>query len=376
MSRELIRYRAEFKPDVVQLLREFWPSPADSAAQFSWLHEDNPFTESPLVYLALRDGRVVGMRGFYGARWEVAGTGEVFDAPCGNMFVVDSRMRGQRLASYIMKGALADLKARGYRYVFSLSALPIPYSSQLRSGWRQVVNYGQVSRESRQARVRGLMRERLPGLRRGWRWLRHRARAKGGPASRPRNQTFDEFENAVPATLGGGDLRVAQKPDCAMMAEIAQAALAEGRLRHVRTADYFAWRYNAPLVQYCFLTWTRGLERGVLVLESGRGKAGVTRIFDWEATSVEVLRRLIGAVIKFGRFNRLWTWSAGLPEEIVSFLAENGFTPADESMGVPDYEPGMMVKALGGAAPDAPWRIHGVRVDEAESWCLRPVISI
>lgn len=376
MSRELIRYRAEFKQDVVQLLREFWPSPADSAAQFSWLQEDNPFTEAPLVYLALLDGRVVGMRGFYGARWEVAGTGEVFDAPCGNMFVVDSRMRGQRLASYIMKGALADLEARGYRYVFSLSALPIPYASQLRSGWRPVVNYCQISRESPQARVRGLMRKRLPGLQRSWRSLRQRARANDGPASGLQHQAFNDFENAVPATLDDGDLRVAQTPDCAMMAEIAQAAMAEGRLRHVRTADYFAWRYGAPLVRYCFLTWTKGPDRGFLVLESGRGKAGVTRVFDWEATSVDVLRRLFGAVIASGRFDRLWTWSAGLPEEIVSFLANNGFTPADESMGVPDYEPGMMVKALGGVAPDAPWRIHGVCVDEAENWSLRPVISI
>ena len=53
MSHELIRYRPEYKREVAELLTEFWPDPATSEANFSWLHEQNPYTDCPIVYLLL-----------------------------------------------------------------------------------------------------------------------------------------------------------------------------------------------------------------------------------------------------------------------------------------------------------------------------------
>jgi hypothetical protein len=160
------------------------------------------------------------------------------------------------------------------------------------------------------------------------------------------------------------------------MAELGEAAIADGHLRHHRTAEYFAWRYRAPLKNYRFLTWSKGLERGFLVLETVRGTQGWAQIFDWEVTSAEVLMRLVGAVVDFGGFDRTLTWTASLPQEMERFLQGVGFVAGDEAKGVAGYQPGMMVKALADGAGEGAWTVQGLRIDEAANWSLRPSYSI
>ncbi len=292
------------------------------------------------------------------------------------MFVVDPVARGQRLASFIMKGALDDLATRGYAHVLSLSARPIPYVIQQRGGWRIVTNYDPHHRESRKRRLKRVLRERAPAFMRAWRSLRRHRSGRIEHISGQRSQAFVVLEDALPDSLDGGTLKIARKPEPAAMAELAEMIVTEGYLRHVRTAEYFSWRYDAPLMDYRFLTWSKGSERGFLVLETGRGAKGWTRLFDWEATSVEVLMRLVDASIKFGRFDRIWTSRAELPVEMDRFLRTKGFVPSDESMGVAGYEPGMMVKALANGKSEGAWEVHGLRLDEAANWSLRPSYSI
>ena len=113
MSHELIRYQPEHRQEAGRLVTEFCPNPAVGAAQVKWLNEQNPFTDHAFIYLVIVDGKAVGMRAFYGARYEVVGTGETFDAVCGTMFVTDESVRGQGLATVIMEGALKDIAANG-----------------------------------------------------------------------------------------------------------------------------------------------------------------------------------------------------------------------------------------------------------------------
>ena len=123
MEYEIVRYQPEFHEGVLKLLEGLWsPSPALNAACLEWKHERNPYQREPLLYLALHQGRVVGMRGMCGAKWEAGVPRREFAIPCACDLVIAPDHRNRGLISKIMRFAFDDLKQRGTEYVFNLSA--------------------------------------------------------------------------------------------------------------------------------------------------------------------------------------------------------------------------------------------------------------
>lgn len=368
MGYEVIRYRPEFKSQVAELLTEFWPDPELNTAYFSWKYLENPFVDQPLFYLLITGNKVVGMRGFQGARWEGPDPDNTFQIPCACDFVTHSDFRGKGLAQNIMEYAFQDLAGLGYQYVFSSSATPIPYKSQIRRGWRLAGHYRTIRRETAGAgRLRAIAR-RMPFLRTLWSLANRKA-------SLPGQNAFARLDALPPMALDGGMLTVAQEPDAPAMSALSNAVAVPELIRHVRGPEYFAWRYANPLMEYRFVFWRDTDLRGFLVLQKQRGNTPATRIIDWQATDLHVLKRLFGAVLEFGNLSSVATWSAALPAEMVSFLAEHGFATFDESFGVSDYSPGLQVRSLEDPLPDGPWEIAGCCLHDLADWDLRPVYS-
>ena len=70
---EIVGYRPEFREQILQLQQHLWGPDVDiNSAYLKWKYEENPYLDTTLIYLALCKEKVVGMRGFYGAKWEVA----------------------------------------------------------------------------------------------------------------------------------------------------------------------------------------------------------------------------------------------------------------------------------------------------------------
>ncbi|TVR43011.1 MAG: GNAT family N-acetyltransferase [Bacteroidia bacterium] len=61
-----VKYTPEYKEEAIRLLQMLW-SHLDERGQrelFAWRYENNPFAETPWVYLAMHNNMVVGFRGF------------------------------------------------------------------------------------------------------------------------------------------------------------------------------------------------------------------------------------------------------------------------------------------------------------------------
>jgi GNAT superfamily N-acetyltransferase len=342
------------------------------------MHEQNPYTNHPFIYLVIIDGKAVGMRAFYGARYEVVGSGETFDAVCGAMFVTDKSVRGQGFATVIMEGALKDIAASGYRYVFSYSAGPITYMSQRRRGWRLITDYRTILRPEKKPGAGGLrsaVARRFPLLRKLW-------RGTGRRVLGPRSSAFAPLDALTtsdpPSELRGGTLSISRKADAPAMAELAKAT-ALGLIRHVRDPAYFAWRYESPRMEYRFIYWRDTKLRGFLALQTSRGGAYYVRIVDWEAENEQVLKGLFRVALESGKFASLTIWSAALTEEMVSFLSNSGFAQIDGSEGVVDYRPGLLIKSLDddptGDQTGDKWEVSGRRIEDLANWDLRPIYS-
>ena len=123
MNYEIVEYTPEFKSQVLQLQTYLWGREMSANADYlKWKYEQNPYVERPLIHLALCSGKVVGMRGVYGAKWQIGHPSEIFHAPCVGALVIAPEHRCRGLFTNIISAGVKTLGVRGYPYVFNLSA--------------------------------------------------------------------------------------------------------------------------------------------------------------------------------------------------------------------------------------------------------------
>ncbi len=392
MGYEIVRYQPEFKEGVLKLLELLWSSnPAVNAACFEWKHERNPYQRDPLLYLALDGGRVVGMRGMCGAKWEAGVPRSEFDIPCACDLVVAADHRNRGLISRIMRFALDDLKRAGMEYVFSLSAGPITFMNALATGWRSIGPLQTVSRkitrETRAARLKKILGRWPPvlNLARSFKNL-HFARgcaqaiafASAADAEAPFSRLDRNFRS--------GDARSSQRlfleesPRPEAMADLIRRIESDGRIRHVRDQRYFGWRFQDPLCQFRFLYWGPSRLEGYLILETtGPSLHGIhsrIKISDWEATNVQVFEDLLEAAIRLGEFDEISTWGRAVPGPARNVLDQAGFQPLKVTDGESQYGPTVLVRPTVDERNPAQWSLAGGRLLDAACWDVRPIYAL
>lgn len=329
---------------------------AANGAYREWKYDDNPYLQPPLIYLARHRGRVVGMRGMYGGRWEAEG--ETLVVPCGGDFVILPDHRNRGLFGKIMDTAMDDLARRGYPYAFSLSASPVTLLGSRRMGWQPIGSLGRV-RRGRTTRPADSHR-----LRRLARRMTRRARRALGPAAPSPFTTLDRSDT-------GTSVRVSDCPLPQPMANLVDGLPQDGRIRHVRDQTFFAWRFANPLRSYRFLfAYGRELD-GYLVL--GTTPRGAVAIVDWEARDEHVRRRLLETALGAGAFPTISTWSLGLVPETRRLLRLLGFED-DRTSGVAETAPTILVRDTGHDG-DRPWHLGGRVLTDASDWDPRMIYS-
>jgi GNAT superfamily N-acetyltransferase len=364
VSYQIVRYTPEHKAGVLELQTHLWsPDLATNAAYFAWKYERNPYLDAPFIHLALHGAQVVGMRGMYGARWHIGLPSEELVGPCGADFVVAPDHRGHGLASGIVTAAADDLGQGRFAYAFSLSAGTVTQLALLTAGWRSV---GSVER----AVWRSSDPTRGDQL----------ARANGTETDQSSPFASLDSKSTGCGEVGCVSLELAPRPD--QMADLVERIGGDGRLRQVRDAQYFAWRYRNPLSEYRFLFWADARMEGYLVLQapSRRARRPVT-IVDWEASSLGARTDLLRAALRWGQFDEVTIWTAGLPAGARMILREAGFGTVSPpgSVGHAHRERASRQTILVSAArrdlPAAEWAVAGRSLLDPATWDLRAIDS-
>jgi hypothetical protein len=370
---EIIRYRPEFKREVVELQRFLWsPEVAVNTAYFEWKYERNPYLSEPLIYLALCGRRVVGMRGLYGSKWQVGHPSETFFAPCADDLVVHPEHRDRGLVTGIMKATYASLADMGQQWVFSLSASPVTLVSSLAGGWRRVAAMQPVERGSPRRPFVGRLRAlagRSTLLRRVARRARKMSTAVVGHPFVPLER------NAARPGEASRRVSVAAEPRPGAMADLVEGLDWDGRIRHLRDRQYFAWRFRNPLFRYCFLFWEDARLEGYLILRAPVYWLAPVAIVDWEATSQQVLGELLHAAIAWGRFSKLTAWTATLPDERRALLRDLEFLD-EKRRGVARYHPCVLVRPVPEEPIATDWTLGGRALLDPANWDMRMLYSM
>ena len=289
-----------------------------------------PYMSTPLVYLALCKGHVVGMRGMYGAQWQIGQPCRTVLGPCAGDVVIDPAHRNRNLFTKMTEAAMAALAEQGYPYAFNLSAGATTHLGLLAMGWRRIGSLQRVYR-------------------------------------RP-DHGFLQVPNRR--------ISVQKQPRPEAMAELVRRIGHDGRMRHVRDAPYFAWRFQNPFSRYRFLFWEESSLEGYLVLRTSvLGDDGWVSIVDWEAAHEQVRADLLHAALPWGISAKLELWTATLTEATRSLLRQNQFLHQRAENRVTHYRPTVLVRSVQGDELPTDWRLENRSVLELANWDLRMLYS-
>ncbi|MCL1593817.1 MAG: GNAT family N-acetyltransferase [Actinomycetia bacterium] len=357
--------------EVAELRRAvFGGTSAFNRAYLAWKYLENPYFPEALLHVALRDGSLVGMRGWYGTRWRVPHNDSTELIPCAAESAILPDQRDQGLYEELTGFALDDLARRGFPLVINMSATPANYvSSIMTMGWRRVGHYAPI------------VRNPLDSNDLDW----AEATSEPTPTTRSRDgigrlkgatrhfvdrlspflvtDPFRHLEESV--RIASGDIRLGTQPDAGVMAEIAAASDAGSRIRHVRDEEYIRWRYRDPRSSYCFLYSAANAQPAFCVASASH--SGRISFVDWAGSSPGVAT-LIKAAIAVPPTPAVRTWRIGMPQDLSRRLTDIGFDtdPTERRRGL---------LARPTSDSDAELSLGGVSLLDIDSWDLRMIFS-
>jgi GNAT superfamily N-acetyltransferase len=362
---EIVKYSPEFKSQIVELQTHLWSSDVSlNTAYFEWKHERNPYVDTPLIYVALCAGKVVGMRGMFGAEWRIGDSGQTFLGPCSGDSVIAPEHRNRGIFRKLIMAHLNDLANSRYIYTFALSANPTTRVSLLTMGWRSIGNLQTMIWKARHR----IILHRLQS---------YVARLSSLPSSKKLNPFHFLDQNAMKRQDKVSPfVSVEQTPRPEAMAELVKRTLCDGRIRHVRDQEYFSWRFNNPFSRYRFLFWEESRLEGYLILQTEFNNNTLrASIVDWEATNPEVRSNLLEVALRLGNFDALSIWTATLPKAVKVLLEKNGFRLLSEPKSKRQYRPTVLVRPVRDDALKADWIIGDRRLLDLANWDLRMINS-
>jgi len=365
----IVSYRPSYRSQIAELQNNLWGRNTElNAAYFDWKYLRNPYVKDPLVYLALYQEQVVGMRGLVGAEWEFGSPRQRQVLPLAADMVIAPNHRNRGLVTLLMKAALEDLAEKHYTYVVSMEARPATLLSQITTGWRQVGSLEPMERSVAPSRsfpgVRALLKK-SPFVVRAYRSVRPRQiqkanRDAAGLFGSPKDQTLTR--HVVMETL----------PRPEEMAELGDRLGPDARIRHVRDATYYAWRFQNPRSRYRFLFWRQRRMEGYLVLQAESSEAWESvRVIDWQASSDRVLAELFDSTVKMVRGRTLCIWSATMKENERRILEAAGFQRLNQATN----PKAVTVRPVSDEVLSQEWVLGSQRLLTMANWDFRMIHS-
>ncbi len=380
---EIIEYRPELRDQVLRLQTLMWSSDLRiNGAYLDWKYHNNPYGDQPIIYLAMQQGQVVGMRGLYVICCEGGQPSQTFYClQLGDGLVhPDHRRRG--LLVRMMTAAMEGFRQSSFRYVFTLSSNQFTQAAYFKLGWRSLGDLQPMQRPAQRGQDSGVRRilRQMPLLPSIYRRMRT-ALPNLAMSSSDRYAPFEAFDRRRALSRSGqfSQVRVDTAPRPEAMAKLVGRLGHDGRLRYVRDQKFFAWRFQNPLSQYRFLYEGENDLEGYLVLQMSAqpGEAAWCTIVDWEAANSLVRKELLQAAVQWGNFDNLVVWSGTLPDQTKSLLGECGFSLFPKAE--PDQEnvvyPSFLVGAIRPQSDPPSWTLVDRQLLDVSNWDLRAICS-
>lgn len=368
---DIVRYRPEHRAEVAALQTHLWTTDAGLGARYlEWKYENNPYLKEPLIYLAFHGGELVGMRGFYGSKWELGSPAETHSLLVADDAVIAPAHRDRSVVTMIMRAAFEDLAKMGCEYVLNLSGGPVTVIGSVAMGWKSAGPMEPIGRQSGSTLPRRL-RQFLLQKRFIWRYAKSPLLHTAGERN-----PFSHLDRKA-RLQSKGPISIEHEPRSEAMSGLVTRLGHDGRMRHLRDPEFFAWHFRNPLAEFRFLYSGDSHLDGYLVLKCARPSAVESRrvkIVDLEATQPSVRTELLDAAINLGRFPELIAWRATLPDDARNYLDSRDFKPVEldwRARGCPC----VLVRSVS-PRPPGDWVLGNCRLTDSASWDMRMLYTM
>lgn len=368
---EIDRYDSLQQEPLSHLLQLLWSPDADlNARHLEWKYERNPYAGS-CIYVARESGRLVAMRGFFGARY-FTGDGAIMPGVmCAGDLVIAPEYRGRGVFTRIMTRALEDFAGGDVEFLLNFSADASVRLGSLAAGWGSTAPVARFRRsdaaETSRRSMPPIVRERAVSF------VRSVERSQTVAGSLVRRFTrWAPFAALDRMAKLDSSVTVAARSRPEEMANLIRRVEKDGRIRHVRDETYFRWRFGSPLSDYRFFFLGTETIDAYLVMRARhypmRGKA--IRIGDWVGVNGEARAAVMLAVLAALPRGAIEVWASSLTEEDRTLLRANSFVEED-ARNAAKYSPAVLSRPVASPIPPRPWLFGGRDILDIDSWNLR-----
>lgn len=287
-------YRAAYKQQVVELLGHIWKGTTfeERKTRFEWRYEQNPFTDQPVAFVAVKNERVVGLRAFTVQRLTVADASFLACSPSDAIVHPDARRQGVFTA--MTREALRALEESDISMYLNLSSNEKSTPGYLKLGW--------VSVRPKRYLYRPFMTALIPEV-----IGRSRAPSQTMPVVQ-RHKAGGEFQ--LTETVHGDELAA-----CGSRCDY---------LQNQRSEAFYRWRYERAHKQFQILYYrNKAALDGYFILRSLRNSRFEIVEFDYE--DLDALQILLSHAQKLLRMSLLKVCDVALLPEEKSLFERNGF---------------------------------------------------
>ena len=350
---EIKQYSHEYVLPVVNLLQQYlWSGNLDdNVSYFKWKYHDNPYAEHPLGVVALYEGRVMGFRGYFPIRYEIAGRNSHITILCPGDTCVHTDHRRVGL-SVIMGNRAIEEYSQDYRVMLNFTSTKKSLPGYQKLGFSQLGVKAFVTRCS----IAGLMR-----------YIVSYHEALPLSAGRVTFGTFD-------------DIVVSESPKPQEMASLVaeQNGGESGKIRLLQDEAFFHWRYAHKRKKYIFyfLRTDDAISGYVVVGASPNNRRGY--IIDYADGNGASLEHIVRRIIEMKHFDIISISMFCLSDAMSQSLRRLGFKTNSVVRKIEEILNGelpLLIRPVKQVYSESDFIIEGLDIRDIGNWSFKAICA-
>lgn len=339
MEFEYRKYREEDKPKVLELLSGLWNMPYEKKlAYFNWKYEQNPYTDSPLAYVALDGDKIVAFRG-YMAQPIIIKNNILYNAVICDM-ITDSSYRRKGLFYKLTNFSIEDILSNRHCLISINSSSGGPTSfGYIKLGWEPLIEREHIFSFNLFSKYKPISSTRL----------------------RQKDNEFIDIDNNARSHE---------------MASLFKKNRNEKLFVLDKDEKYIKWRYSNPLKVYNFLYYYVGEKLVAYCVFDKRGYDKFDLV-DYETENKYYLKKIL-KVIRTKISPKLIThWTSNHNDMIYKNKFEFGFIKIPYLYKTKKFrKPPVLIRPIcEDITKEESWLIDGQDIRYSKNWALMKIMS-
>lgn len=291
-----------------------------SRSYLNWKYSENPFLTTPSFMVIRHLGEIVGMRGFYGGKWNLTENEATTTLPHADDLIIHPDHRNRGLYWELHNAGVQWAERKGFPALVSVSAGQVAQKLSLAAGWQEVGDleniYHSVLPPSNHSPLYSYARRAKARLR------KIAARSNNNRSSPPSDRSLDKALATI-ITVKTPRIELSSEADYLGMSALSESAR-PAEYGSPRSEVFLRWRLKNPMKKYRFVYWRDSSLRGYVVLSWAKEDPYRIMIADYAVESPDLFYELLDALVcsRRGDFSMM---SSTLPDSLLRTAENLGF---------------------------------------------------